>query len=96
MTDECSICGRADVAIGNHTLLDTSGGTMIHTCQECWDDISTPLCHLCGDRCNPSKSRGIYSQDFAEFDEGEVPPTYTVCDTCRVDLINGDVTEVPR
>lgn len=95
MTDGCAICGRGDsVTVGNHTLLDTSGGALIRLCRDCWEKVATTRYHICGGRCDPNKSRGIYSQAF-EADSGEGgPPTYPVCDSCRIALLNGSLTEV--
>lgn len=84
----CILCGGIIHEGGEATLLDTSGGSLLHVCCDCREIIEatgedSDRCGVCGRISNPSRSRGIYWMDG---DGKANPPVYKVCDECRKKL----------
>jgi len=91
--NECSICGRDVQNQERHdaTITDTSGGTYLAVCDECFDRINTPRCSLCGE-LNPEnrRSEGLTFQEQMPEPGDEVSiseATHRVCDSCRRSVI---------
>lgn len=89
--EACVLCGGIIHTGGEATVLDTSGGTLIHVCDDCREIIEAAgedggRCGICGRIRNPSRSEGIYWMD--SFTDTSMPSVYNICDECRKVIIS--------
>lgn len=87
VTVKCDVCGAEYGGMSAATIVDESGGSVVHICRTCREMVTEPRCRVCGSTENPRRAEGIvfHSEEPAN---GE-PTSYRICDDCRLDLITG-------
>ena len=95
--EACLLCGGIIHEGGQATVLDTSGGSLVHICDDCRDIIAATgedgeRCGICARIRNPSRACGIYWMDYGK----QEPPHTKICDECRKVVVFGRRNKVER
>jgi len=63
-------------------MMKRGSGGHVRVCDDCWEKLESPRCHVCGGRIARDDPAFVYYPG--------AEPTFEVCHDCRFAILDGD------